>query len=55
MLGGGWRHADAHIEALRQLTPDEVSAALERAVRDISWVALGDPEAVSTMPLDLAR
>lgn len=51
MLGGGWENADRHIDALRSLTPAEVSAALEAAVHDITWAAVGTPDQVASMPL----
>lgn len=46
-LGGmGRLNADAHLRALEAVTPEDVAAVLDRWVRDVRWVVVGDPDQI---------
>ena len=44
--GMGRLNADAHLMALEAVTPEDVAAVLDRWVRDIRWLVVGDPEQI---------
>lgn len=46
ILGGGMEAADAHVDRLRAVTPQQVSEALDRYVRNIHFGVVGDPAAI---------
>lgn len=46
LVGGGYANAEAHLDALAAVTPEDVSRVLDAWVRNIQWVVVGEPTAV---------
>ncbi|HEX8558491.1 MAG TPA: pitrilysin family protein [Pyrinomonadaceae bacterium] len=47
LVGGGWRNSAVFIERLRAVTPADVRRAANTYMRNLQFVVLGDPRAVS--------
>jgi predicted Zn-dependent peptidase len=47
LIGGGWRNAAAVIERLRAVTPEDVRRVANLYMRNMQFVALGDPTKIN--------
>ncbi|HWV56539.1 MAG TPA: pitrilysin family protein [Longimicrobiales bacterium] len=47
LIGGGWRNADAFLERLRTVTPEDVRRVANTYMRNLQFVVLGNPARVS--------
>jgi zinc protease len=46
LIGGGWRNAAAFLDRLRAVTPDDVRRVANTYMRNMQFVALGNPQSI---------